>query len=105
MSRIGAALGLISVLSTAQAADFEHGKTLHEADCTACHSGMTGGDGAVLYTRPDRRVQSYPALEAQVKRCESNLELKWFDEDVADVVQYLNQTYYKFDPPVDDQKG
>lgn len=80
----------------AWAADAAHGKELHAANCVSCHVNMTGGDGSVLYTRSDRKVNSLPQLEAQVRRCESNLELKWFDEDIADVVQYLNRTYYKF---------
>ena len=35
-------------------------------------------------------------LKKQVKRCELNLGLTWFDEDIQDVVSYLNTTYYKF---------
>ena len=76
--------------------DVENGKALHDQNCQACHIGMTGGDGSVLYTRSQRKVGSLSALEAQVRRCEANLELKWFDEDIRDVVAYLNQAYYKF---------
>lgn len=91
-------LAVAATLGTtaAVAADAAHGKKLHAANCISCHVNMTGGDGSVLYTRSDRRVNSLAQLEAQVRRCESNLELKWFDDDIADVVEYLNQTYYKF---------
>lgn len=78
------------------AADIGHGEKLHEANCKACHISMTGGDGSLLYTRDNRRVNSLAKLEAQVRRCESNLELKWFEEDINDVVQFLNKNYYKF---------
>lgn len=78
------------------AADLGHGEKLHETNCKACHVSMTGGDGSLLYTRQNRRVDSLAKLEAQVRRCESNLELKWFEEDINDVVQYLNKHYYKF---------
>ena len=49
-----------------------------------------------VYTREDRRVTDRDALVKQVKRCEQNLGLSWFDTDINDVVQYLNQSYYKF---------
>ena len=91
---VGIVLILLSPLTLA--ADAEHGKTLHQSHCTTCHMGMTGGDGSALYTRKDRRVRSLQGLQAQVRRCETTLELKWFDEDVADVVEYLNARYYKF---------
>lgn len=82
----------------ANAQDIEHGKALHDQHCTACHIGMTGGDGSVLYTRKNRRVKDLQGLEDQVRRCETNLELKWFDEDTLAVTQYLNNQYYKFKP-------
>jgi mono/diheme cytochrome c family protein len=94
---VGIVLILLSPLT--QAADAEHGKTLHQTHCTSCHIGMTGGDGSPLYTRKDRRVNSLQGLKKQVRRCETTLELKWFDDDVADVVEYLNTQYYKFPSP------
>ena len=36
------------------------------------------------------------ALQKQVRRCELNLGLKWFDDDISNVVSYLNDTYYRF---------
>lgn len=77
------------LLPAAWAADIENGKALHEANCTKCHDSG-------VYTRNDRKVDSLSALERQVKRCELSLGLTWFDEQVADVVQYLNATYYNF---------
>jgi len=74
-------------LPTIAAAD--NGAELHAANCTSCH------DDAV-YKRKDRRVTSMDGLKKQVQRCELSLGLKWFDEDVDDVVAYLNSTYYKF---------
>ncbi len=88
------ALSTLPVL--ADESGIEHGKKLHQQSCTACHGKMTGGDGSTLYTRSNRRVTSLPALNAQVRRCESNLELKWFDEDIKGVSEYLNAEYYKF---------
>ena len=84
---------------TSHAADVDHGKALHDANCTRCHIEMKGGDGSALYTRADRKVKSPAELEAQVRRCESNLNLLWFDEDVADVTEYLNEAFYKLPEP------
>ncbi|HGG58977.1 MAG TPA: cytochrome c [Gammaproteobacteria bacterium] len=84
---------------TAQAGetpDAAHGKALHDKNCTGCHTNMTGGDGSALYTRSHRKVTSKARLEAQVRRCEGNLKLDWFDDDIHDVVEYLNKTWYKF---------
>jgi hypothetical protein len=70
-------------------ADGEHGQQLHDKHCMKCHD--TG-----VYTREDRRVANQDALVKQVKRCELNLGLQWFDSDVNDVVQHLNQSFYQF---------
>jgi cytochrome c553 len=75
------------VLPAATAAD--NGATLHQEHCTSCHDDS-------VYTRKDRRVTSLAGLKKQVRRCELSQGLKWFDEDVDDVVNYLNKTYYKF---------
>ena len=82
--------------TTSFAADIEQGAKLHETNCKACHISMTGGDGTLLYTRNNRRVDSLAKLEGQVRRCESNLELKWFEEDIKSVVTFLNKHYYQF---------
>lgn len=81
------------------ALNLDNGEKLHTAECKACHVGMSGGEGELLYTRKNRRVNSLTALEQQVRRCESNLELKWFEDDISDVVHYLNTHYYKFPQP------
>jgi mono/diheme cytochrome c family protein len=89
------ALVLLSAGTIAQA-DPQPGQALHEANCVGCHVNMTGGDGSLLYTRAQRRVQSLAGLESQVRRCESNLGLQWFDDDILAVVDYLNTEFYKF---------
>ena len=71
------------------AADLKAGQALHDGKCVSCH------DSAV-YTRSDHRVTSVEGLRQQVQRCDANLELGWFDEEIENVSQYLNATYYKF---------
>jgi cytochrome c553 len=78
------ATGVLPVTATA-----DNGATLHKENCTSCHDDS-------VYTRKDRRVTSLAGLKKQVQRCELSQGLKWFDEDVDDVVNYLNTTYYKF---------
>lgn len=73
----------------AGAADPTAGKTLHDEHCLKCHTSD-------VYTREQRRVTSLQGLREQVKRCELSLGLTWFDDQIEDVVQYLNDSYYKF---------
>ena len=73
------------------------GKALVEKNCVSCHAGMLGGDGSKIYTRPDHKVKSASALLAQVRSCNTNLDVKMFEDEELNVASYLNKTYYKFD--------
>ncbi|WPL12770.1 MULTISPECIES: cytochrome c [Thiorhodovibrio] len=64
---------------------------LYDANCTKCH-------GTEVYTRDDRMINSLSGLESQVRRCESSLELRWFDDQIMDVTGLLNDRYYHFKP-------
>lgn len=75
--------------SSAVGLDAHPGKTLHDAHCISCHD-------AKVYTRPERKVLDYTQLAAQVKRCDANLGSRLFDEDLAQITDYLNQAYYKY---------
>lgn len=77
-------------------ADMVNGKELHNSNCTSCHVSMQGGDGSGIYLRENKRIESHPALIKQVKRCRDSLGVPWPDEHVADVVEYLNSSFYKF---------
>lgn len=71
-------------------ADPVDAEALYEQDCTRCH-------GPEVYTREDRRVDSFEALHQQVRMCEQNLDLTWFDDQVDAVTELLNREYYGFD--------
>lgn len=86
----------LSFLATAHAADLKRGKQLLEENCIKCHADMVGGDGSKIYTRADRRIDSLAALKKQVHRCKTSLGVSWPEDQIADVVAYLNKTYYKF---------
>lgn len=77
-------------------AGIERGMKLHEENCIACHASRYGNDGTEIYTRPNHRIRNLAALETQVRRCKDNIGLTWFDDEVDDVVNYLNKTFYQF---------
>ena len=83
-----AALALLTT-GTSVSGDFEP-KPYHDDNCLRCHDTS-------VYTREDRRISSYPALESQVARCDANLALKLFPDDLAVLVEHMNDTFYHFD--------
>ena len=90
-------LGLsISCIGSAHAVDLKRGKQLLEENCIKCHADMVGGDGSKIYTRENRRIDSLAGLNKQVHRCKNSLGVSWPEDQIADVVAYLNKTYYKF---------
>lgn len=81
---------IVACYATAsQAVDLENGDDLHFENCTGCHD-------STAYTRDDRKVQSLARLGTQVRFCKDNLDLTWFDDEVNDVIGYLNKEYYHF---------
>ena len=68
----------------------------HRTDltCETCHD-----TGYLL--RVDRKVTTYAKLEAMVEGCNTNLDVGWFPEDVADVAAYMNREWYKFEAPAE----
>ncbi|PHS73829.1 MAG: green heme protein [Cycloclasticus sp.] len=73
----------------AYAADIDNGRTLHAENCLACHT-------TDKYTSKLRKVHDLAALTRRVKRCDFSLGTQWFDDDIADVVTYLNKDFYQF---------
>lgn len=77
-------------------ADAKAGKALHEQHCISCHASSYGGDGSAIYTREYRKIQTAKGLIAQVRNCNTNIGLKWFEDEELNVAAYLNQHYYQF---------
>ena len=83
-----------SVLATV---NYENGKEIDQHKCYACHAKKTGfGNGDMIYTRSDSKVNSLAKLKVMVERCNTELRLDLFPEDEADVAAYLNKQFYKF---------
>ena len=77
--------------------NYENGKEIDQHKCYACHAKKTGfGNGDMIYTRSDSKVNSLAKLKAMVERCNTELRLDLFPEDEADVAAYLNKQFYKF---------
>ena len=77
--------------------NFENGKEIDREKCYACHAKKSGfGNGDMIYTRSDSKVNSFAKLKTMVERCNTELRLDLFPEDEADVSGYLNQQFYKF---------
>jgi len=79
------------------AENLERGKSLHNENCTTCHKKMYPGDGSGIYTRADKRIETLDGLQIQVNRCKDSLGFKWPEDQIDDVVAYLNKQYYKFE--------
>ena len=88
--------GCLMFTAVVAQADINHGKELHDSNCTTCHISIQGGDGTGIYTRENRRIESHPALIKQVNRCRDSLGMLWPENHINDVVQYLNTNFYKF---------
>jgi len=84
-------LFLFATALPASASETSAVETLYQQHCTSCHQ-------AEVYTRGDRKVTSLEGLHRQVQRCELALNLKWFDDEIADMADYLDQHYYRFAP-------
>lgn len=89
MNRIILMITCLLFTPLAQAADIKRGEKLHNDRCMRCH-------GNEVYTRGDRRIKSLDKLGAQVRFCKNQTGVMWFDDEVDDVIHYLNQSFYKF---------
>ena len=76
-------------VTPALAADIDNGDELHLDSCTGCHDSQ-------VYTREERKIRDLAALGRQVRFCKDTIGVPWFDDEVEDVIAYLNHTYYGF---------
>lgn len=68
--------------------DAGRGEILHEA-CLGCH-------GTDLYTAPDRKVRSLDELNKELDRWNDHYNPKFTEKEMADLLAYVNERYYKF---------
>jgi hypothetical protein len=53
-----------------------------------CHAEMSFHSGFT-------KMESLDDLTRQVKLCDANLKVGWFDDEIAEVVDYLNLNFYR----------
>lgn len=83
------------LLSNRLYCDANNGKILYEkAQCAQCHSND-------IYTHEDRKIKNYKKLKKQVAWCAHQHDAVWFEEEVMDVVEYLNKSFYHYDTSKD----
>jgi hypothetical protein len=70
-------------------------KLIREHRCSECHIRRVGGDGSAVY-RPKGRVNTPEALKSMIQRCDAELSLQLFPEDVEAVAAVLNKQHYHF---------
>ncbi|MFN0304915.1 MAG: hypothetical protein ACKVQU_31700 [Burkholderiales bacterium] len=85
--RIALAAGLVFA-PPLEAADAERGRVLHES-CLSCH-------GTSIYLPPRRKIDTYKKLVAEVERWNRSYNPKFTKAEIADIMVYLNETFYKF---------
>jgi len=84
-----AAAVLLILSAGTPAKEFDAGD-YHGSNCTRCHDTS-------VYTRENRKMQSYGMLTSRVAGCDARFGEKLPPEGVTGLVDYLNDSYYKFD--------
>lgn len=79
---------LVSISFSGQVLASEHpGKALHESsNCMQCHASKP---------YDPKKSDSYTKLVETVAFCNNNLNTGLFDDEVEQLADYLNETYYK----------
>jgi len=91
MRFIGLLIGLMACAGVSA-----QGKALHDSACLQCHASLSGGNAYQLYQRSDRKMKSVEGLTKQVKNCALAADVSWTDAQREAVVQYLNDSFYRF---------
>lgn len=79
-----------------QDADLKLGERLiAENKCAACHQKQVGGDGSGIY-RPAGRIRTPGMLRGMVERCNTEMNLGLFPDEVHAIAAVLNRDHYQF---------
>lgn len=89
---LGTLLGNFALADTLPIHKPGRGESLYETHCIACHS-------AQVHWREQKLATDWNSLQAQVRRWERFLGLKWNVDDVLAVSRYLNTLHYHYPAP------
>jgi hypothetical protein len=70
-------------------AEITRGRMLYENHCTSCHESM-------VYIRTHRKATNYKEVGNWVNQRADWLNLGWSNVEKQEVLQYLNERYYKY---------
>jgi mono/diheme cytochrome c family protein len=79
--------------AAAQPSDAARGQLLYSTHCIECHTVR-------MHWRQQKKARDWPTLMAQVRRWQAEARLQWSEQDINDVARHLNDTIYRFPPPV-----
>lgn len=65
------------------------GQLLYATYCNSCHTTQ-------VHWRDKRLAKDWEGLGKEVRRWQGNIGLGWSDDDIREVMIYLNQRHYKF---------
>lgn len=82
-------LGNMTVANAQPNRDASRGELLYSTHCIACHSTQ-------IIWKEKKLATDWASLNAQVRRWEEVAGLKWSDDDIAEVVRYLNALHYHY---------
>ncbi len=85
---LGAGMMML-VWLTGSAETTKSGQELHDSNCISCHDDS-------VYQRRNGIIKTMAGLKTQIRRCETTLDLTWFDVELDSVAEYLNNKYYHF---------
>lgn len=85
----------VQVCAPVWAAHANRGRALYETQCRFCHESQ-------VHLGPNRHVTTLEELQRRVRGWSVHAALGWSGEEVADVVEYLNQRFYHFPEPATD---
>jgi len=79
----------IPVMADAQVADIERGRALYENHCQACHTPR-------VHSRINRLAITRAEVRELADNWQSQQALRWNNQDLDDVVEFLSRTRYHF---------
>lgn len=89
LASAAAFLGTAAVTVDVHAQNIERGRTLYENHCQKCHT-------STVHARKNRTALSLGDLREIVNQWQVNQDLRWKEDEIEDVVQYLARTRYFF---------